>query len=272
MRSRDPIRLIHWDVEEGRLAQKRLRDLGFKVERFQPQGMEDLRALATRPPAAVVIDLSRQPSRGRDVALAIRLRKATRGLPLVFVEGEDGKVARIRKVLPDAAYASWREVGGVIQRAIQSPPAHPRAPASLLEGYSGTPLPRKLGIKPGSTVLLLSAPRRIREILGELPEGARLLRGSSEEANLILWFLRSRKDLHQGIRGVAARLTSGSVWMIWPKKSSEVATDLTQQEVRSAGLAAGLVDYKICAVDATWSGLLFTRRKNRQASRPARTP
>jgi CheY-like chemotaxis protein len=259
-RPRHLIRLIHWDEEKSRLVMKRLRDLGFRVELFRPEGMEDIRALADRLPAAVVIDLSSHPSRGRDMALAIRQRKATRRVPLLFVEGDRDKVARIRQILPDAHCASWAGIGESLRRAIESPPENPRTP-SLLDGYSGTPLPRKLGIKPGSIVLLLSAPRGFRKILGELPEGVRLVKTPGEGVNLVLWFLRSREDLAQGIGSVAARLERGSAWMIWPKKSSGVVTDLTQQDVRGAGLAAGLVDYKICSVDATWSGLLFTRRR-----------
>jgi DUF3052 family protein len=128
-------------------------------------------------------------------------------------------------------------------------------------GYSGTPLPKKLGIKPGSVVRLIGAPRSFRKTLGELPEGAVLRENDGEAAVLTLWFLPSQRELDRGIHEIAARLERGSLWMIWPKKSSGMDTDLTQREVREAGLAAGLVDYKVCAVDATWSGLLFTRRR-----------
>jgi hypothetical protein len=80
---------------------------------------------------------------------------------------------------------------------------------------------------------------------------------------LAVWFVRSLRDLERDIRSAAARLTEGSLWIAWPKRSSRQASDLTQQRVREAGLGAGLVDYKVCAIDATWSGLLFTRRKKR---------
>jgi hypothetical protein len=131
-------------------------------------------------------------------------------------------------------------------------------------GYSGTPLPKKLGIKPGSVVRILGAPKGFRKTLGALPEEVELREDSRGRANLTLWFLPSLEVLERGMQAMAASLEEGKIWMIWPKKASGMATDLSEQEVREAGLAAGLVDYKVCAVDATWSGLLFTRRKGKQ--------
>ncbi|MGH9650540.1 MAG: DUF3052 family protein [Terriglobales bacterium] len=133
-------------------------------------------------------------------------------------------------------------------------------------GYSGTPLPKKLGIKPGSVVALMCAPKGFRKTLGLLPEGAKLRADADQDCALTLWFTRSRKELERGMRRAAKMARQGPVWIIWPKQASGMATDLREQLVREAGLAAGLVDYKVCAVDATWSGLLFARRKS--AKRP----
>jgi hypothetical protein len=144
-------------------------------------------------------------------------------------------------------------------RRSKGPRPTPETPAAA--GYSGTPLPKKLGIRPGSRVRLVDAPRDFGATLGELPEEASLMEDFRGEARLTLWFLRSRAELERGMAKIVAHLGEGSVWMIWPKKSSRVLTDLTEQVLREAGLARGLVDYKVCAVDATWSGLLFTRRK-----------
>lgn len=130
-------------------------------------------------------------------------------------------------------------------------------------GYSGTPLPKKLGIKPGSVVRILGAPDGFRRTLGELPDGVELKLTMRGAASLTLWFIPTRKVLTSGIGRIGAGLVSGSLWMIWPKLSSALASDLREQDVRAAGLAAGLVDYKICAVDENWSGLLFTRRKEK---------
>lgn len=257
------VRLIHWNKDEAKPRIAALRAAGYAVDFSLPMGPELLRALKERPPAAFVIDLSRLPSHGRDVALALREMKATRHIPLVFAEGDPEKVERIRQMLPDAVYTVWSRIRGDLKRAIARPPAAPVVPRSRLEGYSGTPLPKKLGIQPGLEVALLGAPRDFRKTLGALPERVRLRSGAGSSTGLVLWFLRSRRELDRGMRRMATRLGAGKLWMCWPKKASGVVTDLTEQFIREAGLAVGLVDYKICAVDATWSGLLFTRRKAR---------
>jgi len=128
-------------------------------------------------------------------------------------------------------------------------------------GYSGTPPPKKLGIKEGSVVALIDAPRGFRTTLGTLPAGSRLLAKPDGRCTLTLWFTRSRADLARGMRKAAALAGQGTVWILWPKLTSGTATDLKEGVVREAALAAGLVDYKVCAVDATWSALAFARRK-----------
>jgi hypothetical protein len=134
----------------------------------------------------------------------------------------------------------------------------PAAPA----GYSGTPLPKKLGIKPGATVLLIDPPERFVETLGELPPGVRLARTSKPPVPTVLLFVRSQSALSKRFESAALKLaTPGALWIVWPKKSSPLAGDLGENEIRAFGLARGFVDYKVCAVDADWSGLAFARRK-----------
>jgi hypothetical protein len=134
-------------------------------------------------------------------------------------------------------------------------------PESVFAAYSATPLVTKLGIVAGSVVSLVSPPPTFGDTLGVLPEGARIVHGISCAASLTVWFVRSITELEQGICQIATRSASGPLWIAWPKKASLVVTDLSQQQVRQTGLAAGLVDYKICSIDDIWSGLLFTRRK-----------
>ncbi len=125
-------------------------------------------------------------------------------------------------------------------------------------GYSGTPLPKKLGIREGSVVALVGAPAGFEEALKPLPAGAKLRRGAVT-CDLLLWFVRSRLELQKNVSRMGA--LAPALWIVWPKKASGVAADVSGTEVREAGLAAGLVDYKICALDSTWSGLKFAKRK-----------
>ena len=255
------VRLIHWNADEAEGRAQRLRRAGYEVEHpeFDPKG---LGRLAKEPPAAVVIDLSRLPSHGREVGLALRERKGTRAIPLVFVGGEEAKVEHTRKLLPDATYASWRGIKGALRRAIEAPPKQPVVPSSKLAGYSGTPLPKKLGIKAGMKVVLLGAPPSFEQTLGSLPEGVTLRHSARGARELTIWFVTSTRELSRRVGKLAAQVGDGGLWIAWPKKSSPLATELGQNDVRREGLAAGLVDYKICAIDADWSGLKFSRRKS----------
>jgi hypothetical protein len=127
-------------------------------------------------------------------------------------------------------------------------------------GYSGTPLPRKHGIKAGSRVLLVDAPAGFD--LGELPATATLhTRPGREPYDVVLAFCPDSAALHRRFAPLADRITrAGALWIAWPKRSSGVRTDLTENVVRDVGLAAGLVDVKVAAVDQTWGGLKFVVR------------
>jgi hypothetical protein len=137
-----------------------------------------------------------------------------------------------------------------------------------MAGYSGTPLVKKLGIKEGSRVALVNAPRNFETELGELPDNVKFMKSTIKSLDLILFFVLSERALAIDFAKLAARLTSnGMIWIAWPKKSSGVATDLTFECVQRIGLNAGLVDVKICAIDDTWSGLKFVYRLKDRASR-----
>jgi hypothetical protein len=189
------------------------------------------------------------------------MNKPTRHLPLIFAGGQPDKVRAIRKLLPDAVYTDWTAITEALEKAIRQPPADPVVPKSIMDSYAGRPLVQKLGIKAGSTVALVGAPKDFEKTLGGLPEGTVLKRGMSQRADLILWFNRSSTDLEEGMKSMVEFIGDGALWIIWPKKSSGIESDLSQTTVRKTGLNSGLVDYKVCAVDQTWSGLLFTRRK-----------
>ena len=128
-------------------------------------------------------------------------------------------------------------------------------------GYSGTALPTKLGIKPGATVALLNAPPGFEEQLGPLPS-ASVRRRLGGRFDVIVCFLGRRRDLERRIDSLRAALQpDGGLWLAWPKRSSGVATDLDENALREVVLSTGLVDNKVCAIDATWSGLRFVWRR-----------
>lgn len=259
------VRLIHWKAEEAEERIARLRAAGYEVD-YGETTPDALRGCLNNPPAVFVIDLSRRPTQGRDVAMALRIHKTTRHTPLVFVEGEPEKVERIKTHLPDAVYTTWNRIRSSLKQAIAKPPTSPVVPESNLAGYSGAPLPKKLGIKPNSTVALVGAPKHFEQTLGELPEGVKLKKQAGKQCDLIIWFVRLRAELYDRIKemGELTGDASGNgLWIVWPKQASGVASDLTQNVVRETGLASGLVDYKVCAIDATWSGLKFARRKTK---------
>jgi len=130
-----------------------------------------------------------------------------------------------------------------------------------MPGYSGTPLPKKLGIKDGFRVQFVAAPA---EVLAELKSAlatCELVRDHASPLDFAQVFTRSKSELTKEFKRIAKRLApAGMLWVSWPKKSSGVATDLDENAVREIGLAAGLVDVKVCAVTEVWSGLKFVRR------------
>lgn len=130
-----------------------------------------------------------------------------------------------------------------------------------MAGYSGTPLPRKLGIKEGARVAVLSAPDGFFRALGRLPDGVVLRTDARTTSDVMVFFATRRAELERRFTKLAGKLErDGGLWIAWPKRASGVATDLTEAVVREIGLAVGLVDNKVCAVDEIWSGLRFVYR------------
>jgi len=144
--------------------------------------------------------------------------------------------------------------------AKMTPPA--RA-GSTSAGYSGTALPKKLGIKPGTVVVLVRAPDTFEQTLGTLPSDVTVRHRNQGTRDLTLWFTRSKAELMAGVSSMARRHETGRLWILWPKRASPLVSDHSESDVRRAGLTCGLVDYKICAVDRDWSGLLFAPRAKR---------
>jgi len=252
------VALVHQKPSEAESQIELLRRAGHQVRLLGRDIREELPAFRKRAPDVFVIDLVRSPSHGLALATYLRQQKPTRRVPLVFAGGELEKVARVRELLPDAEYVEWRRIRGAVRRARS--PDNPVVPGTMA-GYSGTPLPKKLGIKPGSQVALVGAPAGFEATLGDLPQGAEVRRQARGNPTLVMLFVRSRADLKRRFPAASLAVAEkGGLWIVWPKKTTKLAGDLTQQEVRAFGLDASWVDYKICAIDETWSGLLFARR------------
>lgn len=143
-----------------------------------------------------------------------------------------------------------------------------------MAGYSGTPLPQKLGIKPGHRVLILRAPDGFAQTLGELPQSVTVAtRASKGPFNVIVAFCTNTAAFEPSLEKCKPLLDqAGGLWFAWPKKASGVPTDLTEDIIRNAALKAGLVDNKVCAIDETWSGLrVVIRLKDRVPSESTST-
>ena len=138
------------------------------------------------------------------------------------------------------------------------------APAA---GYSGTPLPKKLGLKEGGAMVLLNAPAGIEQWLVPLPAGARLAAKPGAINDLVVLFCQDTAALKKSLATVSKKLhADGSLWISWPKKSSRLFVDLTEDGIRAIALPTGLVDVKVCAVNDDWSGLKLMVRKELRAS------
>ncbi|MGP8245172.1 MAG: hypothetical protein ACLQVN_11730 [Bryobacteraceae bacterium] len=259
---RQTVRLVCWNADLARERAATLARAGFEVDSspLNPSGL--IGYFRRHKPPVILIDLDRLPSHGCEVGIALRQSQATRQIPLVYAGGAPEKVARVRTELPDAFYCAWDGVANALREALRHAPADPVQPPSHMQRYAGAALPVKLGLKKGLQVSLLGAPDEFEAQLGELPEGAKLSNRLTRTAGLALWFVRSRRDLQSETPYLAARLPEGcALWIVHPKQSGRYKVDFNQTDVRAAGLANGLVDFKVCSVDGDWSGLKFARKK-----------
>jgi hypothetical protein len=129
-------------------------------------------------------------------------------------------------------------------------------------GYSGTPLAKKLGIKPNQRVLTLGAPADYAQLVAPLPDGATIVTRSTKPLEIAHIFVHTARELNDHLRRLrTAIVDDGVVWVSWPKRASKVETDVTEDVVRAIALPMGFVDVKVCAVDETWSGLKLVIRK-----------
>ncbi|HUQ08775.1 MAG TPA: DUF3052 family protein [Steroidobacteraceae bacterium] len=131
----------------------------------------------------------------------------------------------------------------------------------MTAGYSGTPLAKKLGFKPGARVAAVSAPANYRKLLGPLPEGVEIVAKVGKTTDIVHFFTTSKADLAKMlVAWLKVLAPDAAIWVSWPKKAANVPTDITEDTIRAVALPMGLVDIKVCAVDETWSGLKLVLR------------
>jgi hypothetical protein len=254
------VRLVHWKPKEAEQSVRLLVEAGFDVNAETVAVSGFLRELENENPDAVLIDLSRAPSQGRDLGVSLRMRKGTRHIPLVFVGGKPEKVIAIRGLLPDAGFTDWENAAAQIELTVKDGVQDPVVPDSVFAAYAGKPLAEKLGIKSGFVVAHVGAPPDFESTLGKLPEGSIVADGPDQGANLTIWFVRTVENMGKDLPGIVRASKRAPVWIAWPKRGSRFESDLAQQVVRERGMAEGMVDYKICSIDPDWSALLFKWR------------
>ncbi len=256
------VHLLNFNADEVDARAEALREAGHALKTDAYSG--SIKVVRDGKPDALVINLARAPSNGTQLAAMVRQSAWGRNVALLFVDGEPEKVERAKKLLPDATYTSWAKVKTALRAALANPLAKPHVPKSLVT--SNAPLVKKLAIKPGATVVMIDAPSGFEDALGELPEGVKLReRGVGD---LVIWFVRSSEDLERDVERIVTNAGEAPVWIAWKKKSSDALSDLSSMVVLEVGRAMGRSDSKVCAIDATWSAIMFCdASKTRRTSR-----
>jgi hypothetical protein len=253
------VRLFHWRAEEAKPVIALLRAAGYTVEYPGDKANGNWRSLRENPPLAAIIDLTRLPSHGRYVAAEMRATKSLRHIPIVFLDGDPGKVERIRKELPDAVYTSRGRLMAALKRV--KPLADPVTPPRMMNRTDRTAA-EKLGIKAGARVAVIDPPADYVRVLGKLPKDVSIEEDPDGPLPLTLWFVREPEGYLAGLGPMRKLAGASRIWIVYPKQQGRKAgSGLTQGLIREAALSVGLVDYKVCSVNEVWTGLLFTLKK-----------
>jgi CheY-like chemotaxis protein len=256
------VRLLHWKASEATRHIEVLRQAGYQIdyeEQFRPALMKNWRE---SPPDAFVIDLSRLPSHGREIAIALRQSPRTRCIPIVFCDGQEEKVNSIRNVLPDASYSSLEKLRSTLRKALANRPSNPVTPVQMMDRYASRTPAQKLGIKESSAVRLVDPPRNVMQVLRPLPSKIEILDGgSNESAAVTLCFIHEPHSLLPTLSRVRRLASTSKLWILWRKGGSAARGDITESRVRNSAIDLGLVDYKICSVNDLWSAILLALKR-----------
>jgi len=252
------VRILHWKPAEAAPLVEACRAAGHEAEYEDLRGSALSRAIRDSSPDAIAIDLSCLPSHGREVAVWLRGNKSTRHIPLVFVNGEAEKVARVKELLPDATFTTTGKIAAALRSACRKRATDPVVPPQMMDRYKTRTTAQKLGITAGSTVGVIDAPRDYPAALGALPEGVEVTEDPEEARSVTLWFVHDPEGLLAGLRRMRSMAHRTKLWILWRKGQK---TGFTENVIREAALDAGLVDYKVCSVNERWSALAFARKK-----------
>jgi hypothetical protein len=255
------IHVVHWRPDEAGPLLETVRKAGFAVTYCEtPDGSAVTNAIREKPPDAVVIDLSRLPSHGKEIAIWLRNRKETRHVPLVFSGGDPAKVEKIRELLPDAVFAESSRLASSLKAVLKAPVgiSNPVVPPPMMQRYGNRTAAQKMGVRAGTKVGVMDPPRDYLTVLGEIPADTEIIEDSDAVQDVTIWFIHEPEAFLAALprmRNIAARTR---LWVLWRKGSRN---GITQNFVRETAIDAGLVDYKICSVDGHWSGIAFARSK-----------
>jgi hypothetical protein len=256
------VRVFHWKAEEAPPLISEIKSAGHSVEYNATFG--EYWRNRKSPPDAFVIDLTRMPSHGREVAIALRSHKATRQLPILFVDGNAEKVEAIRRILPDAIYTSRAKIAAALRRA--KPFADPVAPPGMMERYAGRSVAQKLGIGPDTRVGLVDPPADYDRVVGPLPDGASLEEGISDGCKITLWFVHDYASFEAALPEMRRTAARSRLWILWRKGKRD---GVNEPLIRRGCIEVGLVDYKICSANEIWSAMAFAVKKAQPQRRGA---
>ncbi len=250
------VRVIHWKAAEVGPLLAALRDAGVEAEYDDCESTPELsRRIRQNPPDVIVIDISRSPSLGRSVAEWFHRTKALRDIPILFANGAQDKVAKLREVVPDAVCVDNKTLKATLGKVLKSR-SFVASPIVLPHVEKTTA--QKLGIDKGGSVGVVDAPRGYLKALGELPDDAEVIEEPEAPPVTTLWFIHDPESFLDSLPKMWTIAARTRLWILWRKGSTN---GLTQVSIREAAREAGLVDYKICSVSKEWSGMLFARKK-----------
>ncbi len=253
------VRLFHVKAEEAEALVTLMTDAGYNVHypgEREPSPYAKIKAL---DPAAVVIDLSRNPTHARYVGTEIRRHKGLRHIPIVFVDGDQERVRMAKAMLPDAVFTKRDRLKEALD--LLEPVVDPVVPAGTI--LSNRSPAEKLGIKAGARVALIRPPIDYSRVIGPLPEGASLEEDPREVLPLTLWFVSDSDEFLESLKAIRKLAAKSRVWIVYPKQTAKRKKDagLTQNLIREGARSVGLIDYKICSVDDTWTGFALAVKK-----------